>query len=291
MDLTRFGTQFFRGNAPKDFQQNPEPSEDHHGIFCAYDSESQLSVEEEPRWSGEQFVIGGHRSSPKPGHVNCNTMSTVDRARIMSFVKSDASPESLYEPQGALLHFMIAAHPSPEVAGSILDHFDEHTKEMKLEYTNHLTGPNPHPSVEIQGVPGAVNPVKAELVYVQSPRLDETQLTLAWKFEIEMQDNWYEAYMDFSHPSYIHTVVDWASDAPTPKPEPGPVPKYHVWRWGTNDPSEGGRSIEAGFDKLASPLGWHSLPAENDPSLSSRKDKRGVLHNTTTTWGNNVSCR
>ena len=144
---------------------------------------------------------------------------------------------------------------------------------------------------KIEGLPGSVNPVPAKLVYVQSPDAESTRLTLAWKLEVEMKDNWYEAYMDAMYPSHIHSVIDWASDAaiaPIPKtPEPEALPAYKVWSWGINDPTEGKRSLESGYDKIASPIGWHSIPAGNDP-LSTSVDDPSLLINYTTTWGNNV---
>ena len=128
-----------------------------------------------------------------------------------------------------------------------------------------------------------------------------------------MQDNWYEAVISRQAPYRILSVVDWASDAPVspeppvppkhpvppepPVPPKPPVPSepvqrppatYHIFGWGINDPSEGNRSLaKENFDTLASPLGWHVIPAANDPSLSSNF-KKGEYSNYTTTFGNNV---
>jgi extracellular elastinolytic metalloproteinase len=108
-----------------------------------------------------------------------------------------------------------------------------------------------------------------------------------------MQDNWYEAVVSRQAPHRILSVVDWASDAPTPKePEPEPEQRppatYNVFPFGVNDPSEGDRSFNKEMsDPLASPLGWHVIPAANDP-LSSNLKKKGRYSNYTTTIGNNV---
>ena len=113
------------------------------------------------------------------------------------------------------------------------------------------------------------------------------------KFEVEMQDNWYETTVSAIPPHNIISVVDWASDSVLPLPE---VPKepatYKVFAWGVNDPTDGNRSIaKENFDAIASPVGWHSLPYANDPDASVRRQANGGLYrNTTTTWGNNVSC-
>ena len=108
-----------------------------------------------------------------------------------------------------------------------------------------------------------------------------------------MQDNWYEAAVSAIAPHRIISVVDWASDSPMPtrKPESKPIATYNVFAWGINDPSEGNRTIEKeNYDALASPVGWHSLPYANDPSVGTRNRKGAEFwHNTSTTVGNNVS--
>ena len=114
------------------------------------------------------------------------------------------------------------------------------------------------------------------------------------KVEVEMKDNWYEAAIDAYEPSHIVSVVDWASDSSAaPIPEE-PVLKgavYNVFAWGVNDPQEGSRSFQAeNSDLLASPIGWHALPAGNDPSSQGRLHslENEDIINYTTTWGNNV---
>ena len=112
---------------------------------------------------------------------------------------------------------------------------------------------------------------------------------------VEMEDNWYEAAVGTQHPYEIYSVVDWASDAsmaPIPKePEPSEPASYNVFKWGINDPSCGNRSIEKeGSDKLASPYGWHSLPAANYPGydLTDVAEPEKLIIETNETFGNNV---
>lgn len=111
-----------------------------------------------------------------------------------------------------------------------------------------------------------------------------------------MQDNWYSASIDAFNPTNIISVVDWASDS-TAFPRPVPPPKeqsgseYTVFKWGTNDPSEGDRTIEKeNFDTLASPLGWHALPANKLPPGFKPHDvvPGSEIYNADTTAGNNV---
>lgn len=105
--------------------------------------------------------------------------------------------------------------------------------------------------------------------------------------------------MTAHHPHKIVSVVDWASDAsdshiaPVPKKPKKPTraesATYNVFAWGVNDPEVGNRTIEKeGADKLASPLGWHSIPAFSDPNSVGRRYKEDQVNNYTTTWGNNV---
>jgi extracellular elastinolytic metalloproteinase len=112
------------------------------------------------------------------------------------------------------------------------------------------------------------------------------------QFEVEMQDNWYEASVSATAPHRIISVVDWASDSPLPKEPVTKVPAtYNVFAWGINDPAEGNRTLEKeNYDSLASPMGWHTLPYANDPTSDGlRSSKTKFWRNTTTTFGNNVS--
>ncbi|TFY83569.1 hypothetical protein EWM64_g433, partial [Hericium alpestre] len=109
-------------------------------------------------------------------------------------------------------------------------------------------------------------------------------------FEVEMEDNWYEAAVSVQAPHRILSVTDWASDAPLPKePMQRPPATYNVFKWGINDPSVGNRSLEKeNFDPLASPLGWHVIPVGNDPLAGDADLKKGGFVNHTTTAGNNA---
>jgi len=191
----------------------------------------------------------------------------------------------------ALLQFMVAATPNAEVVTDILSKYDQHLEKMTMSGVTHFAPGNDQIDFLVDNVPDTVNPVKARLAYVQVPTNDgSTELTVVWKFEVEMEDNWYEAAVSAIAPHRIISVVDWASDAPIPVPETPKEPaSYNVFAWGVNDPSVGNRSIEKeNFDGLASPVGWHSLPFDNDPSFEGVKPSKAFYRNTTTTFGNNV---
>lgn len=114
-----------------------------------------------------------------------------------------------------------------------------------------------------------------------------------------MQDNWYEAAVSAIDSSVILSVADWVSDSPVYPQPAGPLAKdgphlYHSFPWGVNDPSEGKRAkLTPQPDAIASPFGWHSIPADNDPSVRSRKSAAPIPSdpvwvNYSTTFGPNV---
>jgi len=199
--------------------------------------------------------------------------------------------EDISDCRPALLKFMATATPDSRVASDILNHFSHHKDAMTVTPVNYFTSATGSVEFTVDNVPDTVNPVKAKLAYIQVPSQDgeSTDLHLVWKFEVEMQDNWYEAAISASAPHKIISVVDWASDASVPIPqEPQITAIYNVFAWGINDPECGNRSInKENYDALASPVGWHALPYENDPA--SRGMRRTEFYrNTTTTWGNNI---
>lgn len=200
----------------------------------------------------------------------------------------------LEDPRHALLQFMIAATPEQHMVQDILSKYDDYINGMTSHMDSHFVGGETHVPVElIDNVPDAVNPVKARLAYIQVPDGDSTHLDLVWKFEVEMNDNWYEAAVSANSPHKIISVVDWASDAYAPIPrKERTLATYNVFKWGVNDPSESNRTSELEYnDKLASPWGWHSLPVDNTPFNDGKPFGHGhgpSILNYTVTWGNNI---
>ncbi|TFY67498.1 hypothetical protein EVJ58_g1586 [Rhodofomes roseus] len=227
---------------------------------------------------------------------NCEHVSTpFFMANDDAFANSE---DALGDPTRALLQFMIAATPNKTLAEDLMENPAAHLEKMQSTWETHFVGGHGVISGLVSNVPDTVNPVKAKAAFIQVPNGDSMSLELVWKFEVEMQDNWYEAAVSASQPHRIISVVDWASDSPMPvAPVPPNVERntgvYNVFSWGINDPSVGNRSTQKEyFDSLASPIGWHSLPFANDPHSLRMKVKSGPKgekwRNTTTTWGNNV---
>ncbi|KAH7879431.1 extracellular elastinolytic metallo proteinase [Lentinula edodes] len=206
-------------------------------------------------------------------------------------LKRPQAIEDIGDMRPALLQFMVAATPKAHVVNDILGNYDEHLNKMSVSGVNHFTPEGEQTYLFVDNVPDTVNPVKANIAYIQIPSEDgSVELVTVWKFEVEMQDNWYEAAVSAIAPHRIISVVDWASDAPVPVPDAPKEPaSYNVFAWGVNDPSEGNRTLQKeNFDNLASPIGWHSLPFANDPSYRGVKPSNEFYRNTSTTFGNNV---
>jgi extracellular elastinolytic metalloproteinase len=289
--ILSYGNSAYQGDAP---DGNPVQTSTHpHSDYC-----SQLANEFDARNAhfkrqfGEQTIVDELafyrdtilRPLEHMFESSCTFTDLPDK-----FLSKD---HKLEDPRHALLQFMIAATPEQHMVQDILSKYDDYINDMTSYMDTHFVGGETHLPVElISNVPDTVNPVKARLAYIQVPDGDSTHLDLVWKFEVEMKDNWYEAAVSAHAPHKIISVVDWASDAyaPIPRKERG-LATYNVFKWGINDPSEGNRSIETEYnDKLASPLGWHSLPIANDPySGDTRFAYSSSLRNTTVTWGNNV---
>lgn len=199
------------------------------------------------------------------------------------------------DPRHGLLSFLALSSPTLDLSELLLT-----TRRAALVNLMQVTGPTT--AVTIDNVPSALVPVPATLVYVQDA---EGALKLSWKYEVLTADNQYEAYVSadaagVAGDEEVLMCIDWVRDfrpsggevgfealalhagnvqkfrlsskttkaaLPVPPRPSAPVAKgvYRVLPWGTNDPSEGGRSTLKGagveLDWEASPAGWHTVPA------------------------------
>jgi extracellular elastinolytic metalloproteinase len=291
-----YGDSFYRGSVPSisliDEPITPGP----HAEFCDL-LHAQL-VERHNLFRQESFTtdqITMSRLPPKDKALddmhrlhrwNCKHVRNPYELAERGFV----TPDDAVDPRNALLQFMVAATPDDAIVAEIVNNRDKISANMTSWFETHIIGDDYGTLVEmIDNVPDAVAPVKTKPVYIQLPDGDKTILIQAWRFEVEMRDNWYEAVVSRQAPHRILSVVDWASDAPVPsEPAQRPPATYNVFGFGINDPSEGNRSLgKENFDPLASPLGWHVIPVANDP-LSSNLKKKDKYSNYTITFGNNV---
>ncbi|PBK98502.1 hypothetical protein ARMGADRAFT_986402 [Armillaria gallica] len=295
-----YGNSFYKGPTPQAFS-NPDLDDIRHPHreYC-----EELEVEMKSRLDSflgqygqtvmEEF--GSWESHPKfrsffgpLAHIHTSNC----RATHLPYDMASSAEVDFADVRPALLQFMLAATPDDKMVNDILANYDEYLAKMSVSQEDHFVNPDEPVVMSIDNVPDAVNPVRSSLTYIQVPNKkgDSTDLNLVWRFEVEMQDNWYDAAVSATSPHRIISVVDWASDAPIPTPEPSVEPAtYNIFGWGTNDPEEGKRTIvKENFDILASPVGWHAIPYANDPSLKGVKlNSKQFWRNTTTTWGNNV---
>ncbi|KAH9021757.1 extracellular elastinolytic metallo proteinase [Lactarius hengduanensis] len=292
-----YGDSFYRGYVPGATAHMDEPTTPGpHAEFCGLLQEQLVErltllqghsvVANQVTMSGVQLTDGPLERMRRLFRWNCDHLRTPHELVERGFGKTS----DIFDPRSALLQFMIAATPNDAVVASILNNHDQIIAGMTSWFEPRLVGDDNAVRVEmIDNVPDSVSPVKAKPVYIQLPDGDKTMLIQAWRFEVEMQDNWYEAVVSHQAPHRILSVVDWTSDSPVPsEPKQRQPATYHVFPFGINDPSDGGRTLaKENFDHLASPLGWHVIPASSDP-LSSNLKKKGQYSNYTTTVGNNV---
>lgn len=311
-----YGDSFYRGDRPTfgvDPAQNEGATTYSQSVYC-----QQLGNELERRQeqlngfmaSSGQVVFGANPQLQEYIDEHIAPVTALYSSNCALIPTDFHASGELASPAKAALLFMLSAHPDQSFSDSIKNNFDKFLKGITSSFEPHHLHDAAQPVEILHNVPGTTGPVKARLAYVQTPTdTGKTLLNLVWKLEVEMQDNWYEAAVSASNPTKIVEVVDWASDASAPMRRPkkpchgdanakvAPVPKptpvtatYNIWPWGINDPSEGERDIETDpWDKIASPLGWHSLPASHDPLSKNKRyiDPNQIVHYETT-WGNNV---
>ncbi|KZT65702.1 hypothetical protein DAEQUDRAFT_716139 [Daedalea quercina L-15889] len=312
-----YGDSFYRGSEPDPFVSGlVRGLPDAHSEYCAdlfeeleeraENLEQLLEAQEALGLDSEQITLGSNNPAalieqamgdlPLIYEWNCEHVGApFFMANHDAFAKQQ---DALGDPTRALLQFMIAATPNKTLAEELMADPAAHLEKMESTWETHFVGGHATVSALVTNVPDTVSPVKVKAAFIQVPNGEEMSLELVWRFEVEMQDNWYEAAVSASQPHRIISVVDWASDSPMPvAPVPPKVERktgvYQVFNWGANDPSVGNRSEQKEyFDALASPVGWHSLPYVNDPQSIRMKVKSGPKgekwRNTTTTWGNNV---
>ncbi|PSR99445.1 hypothetical protein PHLCEN_2v4124 [Hermanssonia centrifuga] len=241
--------------------------------------------------SGEQFQSADASTfgdSRYIFHDHCTENAKITSCMIANDCQWDLDLKDYSTgPLPAIFRFMLTASPDNDLISNMVDHGWDYMSNMIItddDTDGDDVGRYLHRNL-IENVPGTVSPVKAWFAFAQVPYGGSFALEPVWKFEVEMENNWYEAAVTVHAPYRIVSVVDWVSDShPLPKkPEAGSGASYNVFKWGLNDPEAGERSIEKEhFDALASPLGWHSIP------VSDVSGRVSTVKNTTTTWGNNI---
>ncbi|KAJ7186854.1 hypothetical protein C8R46DRAFT_1058231 [Mycena filopes] len=202
--ILSYGNSFFAGSTPAHLSQTAldDDIRHPHQEFC-----DGLTDELEMRYTsflaseGDQVVMGDAAPVPK-GKALKHLTHTFP-------LKLAAQGSQDLDVRAPLLQFMVAATPNDRVVNDILSNYDSHLSQMS-EYVDvhHFAPTDEMPSLLVANVPDTVNPVKAKLAYIQVPGKteDSVHLSLVWKFEVEMQDNWYEAAVSATAPHRIISV-------------------------------------------------------------------------------------
>ncbi|KAH9987993.1 hypothetical protein BJV77DRAFT_964619 [Russula vinacea] len=186
-----YGDSFYRGDAPSIFLINelitPGPHAERFWLESVYT---------------DQVTISGF--PPDDEDLDTRVAFTAGTANTSTPLMS--SPRDPPNP------FMVTATPHDAVAQEILNNHDQISENMTSSFGVHAIGSYVTVVETIDNVPDAVSPVQAKSVYIQLPDGDKTMLMQAWRFEVEMRDNWYEAVVSRQAPHHILSVLDWVSD-------------------------------------------------------------------------------
>ena len=91
-------------------------------------------------------------------------------------------------------------------------------------------------------------------------RLPDDKLEPCWGFEVELEDNWFNAFIS-AQTGDILGCTDWVSQFIVDQVESPKKSSYMVFPLGKNDPLDGPAEIRFGpASDRASPKGWHLLP-------------------------------
>ncbi|KAI6016486.1 Fungalysin metallopeptidase-domain-containing protein [Pisolithus marmoratus] len=217
--ILSFGDSFFPGRAPALVVDN-EPVHP-HALYCSQLGDALLTHHAllvEADTGGQDTFNDYHKTLEGIATLthlydsNCAIISLPPTSYTGTYPQIDM------DPRRALLEFMAAALPKSHPAfEGVLEHPEQYVEVIKMIPETHLLGDHASVSMVLTGVPGTVGDVKARITWVQVPREDgSVKLELVHRFEVEMQDNWYEATVTAALPHRIISVVDWASDSPMP---------------------------------------------------------------------------
>ncbi|CUA72822.1 hypothetical protein RSOLAG22IIIB_10325 [Rhizoctonia solani] len=188
-----YGDSFFRGNISLASKSAPIVSLE---TLCAdFSTDNLMSGNQQTRFGDSPTVFEELFQGDCVGPL----------AALREVARLNPQPHSIDDPRWAALYFMIAAHPDPIQVNRFVQNFSSILRGMSLTPNTSLGGS----VIFVNNVPGSVSPVKARMMYIHSPGWDdETELNLAWRLEVEMAHNWYEAYVALDEPSKIISAID-----------------------------------------------------------------------------------
>lgn len=115
---------------------------------------------------------------------------------------------------------------------------------------------------------------KGHLMYFANSK---NTLSLVWRVETNLDDNWLLTYVDAKSNDRIHGVVDYVSDLST----------MRVYPWGVMDPTQGNREIiDDGWRLDASPFTWFG---DGTATYETTKGNNAIAHTNPNATSNYVS--
>lgn len=249
-------------------------------------------------WFGKWIDLDDDAESPLAQHIS----QSMFRIQHHLDVLCQDEPKDVFPDETKALASFLSRVSSGSVDATDLDARPMHSLQSKL-------APAEPPTSIISGTglkaAGVVGDVPARYMMTQMANGPPRPV---WRFDVEMKNNWYEAYVDAVTGDVLR-VSDWAADfdhvrareisaRKEKQKKPAPAPKdpkkfsYQVFPWGVNDPTTGNLSVETEpWDSVASPLGWHTFPTSANPWPATHfegSEKHGNLTTVASTVGNNV---
>ena len=187
-------------------------------------------------------IFGGHKS------VNSDERIQKNMEHISNHIDAlcDQDPAEVRSPIDALVALIPRiAHESSSFAGISRDDFTSHPEHSFAPKPAPAEPPTQHISGPGLAKAGIKSHVPARFMYTQ---VSDGAPRWVWKLEVELESNWYEAYIDVANGELIR-IVDWAKEyswaSPSEefkdhkqKPLPSP-PKdklkpytYQIFPWG-----------------------------------------------------------
>lgn len=163
--------------------------------------------------SAAQVILPGliPDSAPQDSHAVAQAESNIAKTQqhYDAICNKPTAKSQMMYPVDALLHLLPRIHPDNGFKS------DLSADDFSSMPQHHLT-PKPapaEPATEIITGPGlakagVVSDIPARLMYTQT---SDGEPRMVWKFEVEMKDSWYEAYVDVQSGDLLR-IVDWAND-------------------------------------------------------------------------------
>ncbi|KAI8817568.1 Fungalysin metallopeptidase-domain-containing protein [Fimicolochytrium jonesii] len=229
-----------------DIRISSEHTSDHNGVTHVYLQQYA---------DGLEIVNGvGNVNLDRSGQVISfgdsfykNTVKLLSQDATGQLYTADTSGQIVlsYNPPSVAEHLQLGPLEAVQAVTKLLNIEFDDALLQEAPIDQFAPGSGQVPSFVISGASFAERDIPARLKWIQES--DGQHLKLVWDLEIEMQDNWYNAFVDTVQGEVVQ-LIDWVSDA-----------SYNIFPLGTNDPHSGDRVlVKDPAHPVASPMGWHN---------------------------------